>query len=155
MAYVDLLGTTYSASTLATGYGAYLAQPLLRKEVEGKEDTLTEEEAVQIMETCIRVLYYRDARSIDKVCPFPIFPFGNLSISFQSSTNSLPSLPTESRSQNLVLFRRRGRLPKVSEGTVPRPSELDGQRVHYVYVFSRSLPLLMVNNLFTSIGAQS
>lgn len=66
LAYVDLLGTTYSASTLATGYGAYLAQPLLRKEVEGKEDTLTEEEAVQIMETCIRVLYYRDARSIDK-----------------------------------------------------------------------------------------
>ncbi|KAJ3577011.1 hypothetical protein NP233_g17 [Leucocoprinus birnbaumii] len=66
LAYVDLLGTTYSASTLATGYGAYLAQPLLRKEVEGKEDTLTAEEAVRIMETCIRVLYYRDARSIDK-----------------------------------------------------------------------------------------
>ncbi|KAF9077134.1 hypothetical protein BDP27DRAFT_1357282 [Rhodocollybia butyracea] len=27
--YVDLLGTTYSASTLATGYGSYIAQPLL------------------------------------------------------------------------------------------------------------------------------
>lgn len=65
---MDLLGTTYSASTLATGYGAYLAQPILRKEVEGRETELTEEEAIRIMETCIRVLYYRDARSIDKVC---------------------------------------------------------------------------------------
>jgi 20S proteasome subunit beta 7 len=70
LAYVDLLGTTYSASTLATGYGAYLAQPILRKEAEGKEDVLTEDEAIKIMETCIRVLYYRDARSIDKVCFF-------------------------------------------------------------------------------------
>lgn len=67
LAYVDLLGTTYSASTLATGYGAYLAQPILRKEVEGRENELTEEEATRIMETCMRVLYYRDARSIDKV----------------------------------------------------------------------------------------
>ncbi|KAH6896222.1 nucleophile aminohydrolase [Coprinopsis sp. MPI-PUGE-AT-0042] len=66
LAYVDLLGTTYSASTLATGYGAYLAQPLLRSEVEGKEETLTEEEALAIMEKCMRVLFYRDARSLDK-----------------------------------------------------------------------------------------
>jgi len=66
LAYVDLLGTTYSASTLATGYGSYIAQPLLRKEVEGREDTLTEEEAFKIMESCLRVLFYRDARSLDK-----------------------------------------------------------------------------------------
>ncbi|TFK17331.1 proteasome endopeptidase complex, beta subunit [Coprinopsis marcescibilis] len=66
LSYVDLLGTTYSASTLATGYGAYLAQPILRKEVEGREDTLTEEEAKKIMETCMKVLFYRDARSLDK-----------------------------------------------------------------------------------------
>ncbi|KAF5320125.1 hypothetical protein D9611_010271 [Ephemerocybe angulata] len=66
LAYVDLLGTTYSASTLATGYGSMLAQPLLRKAVEGREDTLTEEEARQIIEECMRVLFYRDARSLDK-----------------------------------------------------------------------------------------
>ncbi|KAF8990248.1 proteasome endopeptidase complex beta subunit [Cyathus striatus] len=66
LAYVDLLGTTYSASTLATGYGAYIAQPLLRKAVEGREDQLTEEEALEIIETCMKVLYYRDARSLDK-----------------------------------------------------------------------------------------
>jgi len=68
LGYVDLLGTTYTASTLATGYGAHIAQPLLRKAVEGRETTLTEEEATKIMETCMRVLFYRDARSLNKVC---------------------------------------------------------------------------------------
>ncbi|EKM77247.1 hypothetical protein AGABI1DRAFT_43707 [Agaricus bisporus var. burnettii JB137-S8] len=66
LSYVDLLGTTYSATTLATGFGAYLAQPILRKEVEGRENELTEEEAIRIMESCMKVLYYRDARSLDK-----------------------------------------------------------------------------------------
>ncbi|KAK7059227.1 Proteasome subunit beta type-7 [Paramarasmius palmivorus] len=66
LAYVDLLGTTYSASTLATGYGAYIAQPLLRKAVEGNEDVLTEDQAVKILEDSLKVLYYRDARSLNK-----------------------------------------------------------------------------------------
>ena len=66
LAYVDLLGTTYSASTLATGYGSYIAQPLLRKAVEGREDTLTEQEAQAILEESLLVLFYRDARSFDK-----------------------------------------------------------------------------------------
>jgi len=68
LAYVDLLGTTYSASTLATGYGAHIAQPLLRKAVEGYEDILTEAQALEILEKCMRVLFYRDAKSLDKVC---------------------------------------------------------------------------------------
>ncbi len=71
LAYVDLLGVTYSASTLATGYGAYIAQPLLRKAVEGKEDTLTEAEARKILEDALRVLFYRDARSLNQVLCFP------------------------------------------------------------------------------------
>jgi len=66
LAYVDLLGTTYSASTLATGYGSYIALPLLRSAVEGREDTLTEEAARKILENSMRVLFYRDARSINK-----------------------------------------------------------------------------------------
>jgi len=64
---VDLLGVTYSASTLATGYGAYIAQPLLRKAVEGREDTLSEQEARTILGDALRVLFYRDARSINQV----------------------------------------------------------------------------------------
>ncbi|KAF8582406.1 proteasome endopeptidase complex beta subunit [Ramaria rubella] len=66
LAYVDLLGTTYTASTLATGYGAYIAQPLLRKAVEGHEGTLTEEDARRILEESMKVLFYRDARSLNK-----------------------------------------------------------------------------------------
>ncbi|KAJ1967911.1 Proteasome subunit beta type-7, partial [Dimargaris xerosporica] len=67
LGYVDLLGTTYQSSTIATGFGAHLAQPLLRKAVEGREDTLTEEEAVKILDDCMRVLFYRDARSLNKI----------------------------------------------------------------------------------------
>ena len=74
LAYVDLLGTTYSASTLATGYGAYIAQPLLRSAVENNEDTLTEEAARKIIEDSMRVLYYRDARSINKVRLLSLIP---------------------------------------------------------------------------------
>jgi len=66
LAYVDLIGTTYSASTLATGYGSMIAIPLLRKAVEGREDVLTEEEAHNILEESLRVLFYRDARSLNK-----------------------------------------------------------------------------------------
>ncbi|KIM41653.1 hypothetical protein M413DRAFT_444911 [Hebeloma cylindrosporum] len=66
LAYVDLLGTTYSASTLATGYGAHIAQPLLRTAVEGFEDVLTEEQALKIIENSMKVLFYRDARSLNK-----------------------------------------------------------------------------------------
>ena len=68
LSYVDLLGTTYTASTIATGYGASIAQPLLRKAVEGYEDTLTEEQAQKILENSMRVLFYRDARSLNKAC---------------------------------------------------------------------------------------
>ncbi|EPZ33857.1 Proteasome, subunit alpha/beta domain-containing protein [Rozella allomycis CSF55] len=67
LGYVDLLGTSYKASTIATGFGAYLAQPLLRKAVEGRENEIDEQEALQILENCMRVLFYRDARSLNKI----------------------------------------------------------------------------------------
>jgi 20S proteasome subunit beta 7 len=66
LGYVDLLGVTYQSSTIATGFGGYLAQPILRKAVEGKEDTLTEAEAIEIIETCMKVLFCRDGRSLNK-----------------------------------------------------------------------------------------
>ncbi|KAJ3253915.1 Proteasome subunit beta type-7 [Boothiomyces macroporosus] len=67
LGYVDYQGTTYHSSTIATGYGSYIAQPLLRKAVEGREDSLTEQEAVKILDDCMRVLFYRDARSLNKI----------------------------------------------------------------------------------------
>ncbi|KAI0808126.1 proteasome endopeptidase complex beta subunit [Fomes fomentarius] len=66
LSYVDLLGTTYSAPSIATGYGAYIAVPLLRAAVDGKQDQLTEEAARELLHECMRVLFYRDARSLDK-----------------------------------------------------------------------------------------
>ncbi|KAL8737358.1 MAG: hypothetical protein Q9181_001775 [Wetmoreana brouardii] len=65
---VDLLGTTFSAPTLATGFGAHLAQPLLRKVVddEANVNSVTREQAVNAVKECMKVLFYRDARSLDK-----------------------------------------------------------------------------------------
>ena len=70
LGYVDLKGVAYKASSVATGYGAYIAQPLLRKAIDEKGDSITEIEARNILEDCMRVLYYRDARSINKVIRF-------------------------------------------------------------------------------------
>lgn len=65
---VDLLGTTFSAPTLATGYGAQLAQPLLRKLGENEADvaSITREQATAALKECMKVLFYRDARSLDR-----------------------------------------------------------------------------------------
>lgn len=69
LAAADLLGTTFSSPTLATGFGAHLAQPLLRKLMPHDEDSvkdITEEMAVNAIKECMKVLFYRDARSLDK-----------------------------------------------------------------------------------------
>ena len=65
---VDLLGTTFSSPTLATGFGAHLAQPLLRKvaDDESKVGEVTREMAVDAVKECMKVLFYRDARSLDR-----------------------------------------------------------------------------------------
>lgn len=66
LAYVDLLGVTYQSSTIATGFGLHLAQPLLRKAVEGREDTLEEEEAKSILEGCMKVLCECSALDVNR-----------------------------------------------------------------------------------------
>ncbi|CAF9923383.1 MAG: hypothetical protein GOMPHAMPRED_002824 [Gomphillus americanus] len=65
---VDLLGTTFSSPTLATGYGSYLAQPLLRKlaETEDEVANVTREKAEKAVREALKVLFYRDARSLDR-----------------------------------------------------------------------------------------
>ncbi|KIH92760.1 20S proteasome subunit beta 7 [Sporothrix brasiliensis 5110] len=67
LACVDLRGTTYAAPSLATGYGAALAQPVMRRVAETEEQVaqLTQEQAVAVIKECMKVLYYRDARSLD------------------------------------------------------------------------------------------
>lgn len=66
MGTVDKLGTAYVDPVIATGYGAYMATPMLRKVVESNPD-LSKEEAVDVVTKAMRVLYYRDARSSPKV----------------------------------------------------------------------------------------
>lgn len=69
LSLADLLGTTYSAPTLATGFGAHLAQPLLRRlvpEDEASVPNITKEQAIEAVKECMKVLFYRDARSMDR-----------------------------------------------------------------------------------------
>lgn len=66
----DLLGTQFESDSIATGFGSHLAQPLLREaldQAKAREQPLSEAEAVALIERCMRVLYYRDARSLDKI----------------------------------------------------------------------------------------
>lgn len=62
LGYIDKLGVAYEAPSLATGYGGYIAQPLLRAALEKSPD-ITEAEARAVIDQCLTVLYYRDARS--------------------------------------------------------------------------------------------
>jgi 20S proteasome subunit beta 7 len=68
LASADLLGTTFSAPSLATGFGAHLAQPLLRKVApdEIAASKLSKEQALAAVKESMKVLFYRDARSLDK-----------------------------------------------------------------------------------------
>ena len=61
---VDLKGTSYEADAVATGFGNYLAIPMLRK---ADPINMTEEEAVDLVVKCMKVLYARDARALDKI----------------------------------------------------------------------------------------
>lgn len=66
--YVNLLGVTYSSPTLATGFGAHLAVPLLRRVIDHESDIEKTDLATAqktILES-MKVLYYRDARSSRK-----------------------------------------------------------------------------------------
>lgn len=65
---VDLRGTAFTSPSLATGFGAMLAQPIMRRHAATEEDAakLTREEAVEVVKECMKVLFYRDARSLDR-----------------------------------------------------------------------------------------
>lgn len=68
LASADLQGSAFSAPAMATGFGTHLAVPLLRK-VAGDEEQargLEREQAVEAVKECLKVLFYRDARSSDR-----------------------------------------------------------------------------------------
>jgi len=65
---VDLRGSSFTAPSLATGYGAYLCQPMMRRFVDNDQDVahLDREEAVKLVKDCLTVLWYRDGRALDR-----------------------------------------------------------------------------------------
>jgi len=64
LGYIDHKGVSFQGDTIATGYGAYIAIPLLRKY--WKPD-MSYQEAKDLLDGCLRVLYYRDARAYNRV----------------------------------------------------------------------------------------
>ncbi|XP_031572315.1 proteasome subunit beta type-4-like [Actinia tenebrosa] len=65
LGYVDKIGIAFEAPTIASGFGAYLAQPLLRDAFE-KNPNMSLEQAKHVIIECLKVLFYRDARSLNK-----------------------------------------------------------------------------------------
>jgi len=63
---VDKIGIAFEAPSVACGFGGYLAQPLLRKALEENNSVVTADKAREIVENCLKVLYYRDARSYNR-----------------------------------------------------------------------------------------
>lgn len=60
---VDLYGSSYKDDIMATGYGTYLAMPILRKKW---RPNMKEAEAKALLEECMTVLFYRDCRTINR-----------------------------------------------------------------------------------------
>lgn len=61
---VDSIATAFQDKFIVTGYGEYIAMPLLRT---GWKEGMTEAEARTLLETCMRTLYYRDCRTINRI----------------------------------------------------------------------------------------
>jgi 20S proteasome subunit beta 7 len=64
LGWVDKIGTTFHDDLVATGFGSYLAMPILR---EAYRPDLTEGEARALLEDCLRILFYRDCRASNRV----------------------------------------------------------------------------------------
>eukprot|EP00796_Vickermania_ingenoplastis_P004430 gene4430-3229_t len=66
LAGLDSVGTRWEDNCVATGYGAHIAIPLLRKAIETHPQGMTREEATEVLKTCLGVLFYRECRAINK-----------------------------------------------------------------------------------------
>eukprot|EP00928_Gymnodinium_smaydae_P035820 TRINITY_DN25137_c3_g1_i1.p2 TRINITY_DN25137_c3_g1~~TRINITY_DN25137_c3_g1_i1.p2 ORF type:complete len:243 (+),score=55.48 TRINITY_DN25137_c3_g1_i1:98-826(+) len=64
LAFVDHQGTYFEEDYIATGFGSYLAMPLLRNEWKPE---ITLEEATALIKKCLTVCFYRDCRAYCKI----------------------------------------------------------------------------------------
>lgn len=65
---VDHLGNFFSSEVVCTGIGAYIVLPFLRSRIEGREDEITREEAVRLVEEAMRLLCYRACNASNEIC---------------------------------------------------------------------------------------
>lgn len=63
---VSDVGTRWEDDCVATGYGGHIAIPLLRQALEKKPQGLSRAEAEELIKDCLRVLFYRECRAINK-----------------------------------------------------------------------------------------
>jgi len=61
---LDLFGTAFETKFTGTGYALHMAVPLMRAQW---REGMTYDEARALMEECLKVLVYRDARASDRV----------------------------------------------------------------------------------------
>ena len=64
LGYVDLIGTAYEENYIATGFGAYLAIPIIR---DRWVPDMEEGEARALLEDCLRVMFYRDCKASNRI----------------------------------------------------------------------------------------
>lgn len=68
MNYLDIFSNCTNILFLCLGFGAYLAMPIMRDAVEQARPNggLERQDALNLINKCIEILYYRDARSWPK-----------------------------------------------------------------------------------------
>jgi len=66
LGYVNLLGTAFEETVLATGMGTDLALPVMRAAMEKKGGLLSYDEAKETLLKCVRLAYLRDCRAWPK-----------------------------------------------------------------------------------------
>jgi len=66
LGYIDKIGSAYIDDSITTGYGSHMARPLIRKALDAQDAKLSKVDAVKLLMECMKILYYRDARAINK-----------------------------------------------------------------------------------------
>jgi len=66
LGYIDKIGSAYVDDSITTGYGSHMARPLIRKALDAPGAKLSKVDAVKLLIDCMKILYYRDARAINK-----------------------------------------------------------------------------------------
>merc|ERR550532_1652095 len=64
LTFVDHQGTAFEEEFVATGFGSYLAMPILRNEW---RPNITLDEAKALVVKCLTVCFYRDCRAFNKI----------------------------------------------------------------------------------------